>query len=46
MGKKLQIFQRIRKVMIKEFLTLYQHSEEIVSFAGMAIISQSDVKCF
>ena len=39
-------FQKFRKLMVKGFLALREHAEELISFVEMTMISGLDLPCF
>ena len=41
-GTNSKLFQKFRKLMIKGFLALREHAEEIISFVEMTMISGLD----
>ena len=45
-GTNSKLFQKFRKLMIKGFLALREHAEEIISFVEMTMISGLDLPCF
>jgi phosphatidylinositol 4-kinase B len=45
-GTNSKWFQKFRKLMIKGFLCLREHAEEIISFVEMTMISGLDLPCF
>jgi len=45
-GTQSKYFQRFKKLMIKGFLALREHADEIISFVEMTIISGLHLPCF
>ncbi len=45
-GTNSKWFQKFRKLMIKGFLSLREHADEIISFVEMTMISGLDLPCF
>lgn len=45
-GTQSKYFQRFKKLMVKGFLALREHADEIISFVEMTIISGLHLPCF
>lgn len=45
-GPESKLFLKFKKLMIKGFLSLREHAEEIISFVEMTMISGLDLPCF
>ena len=45
-GQRSKHFARFRNSMVKGFLTLRDHSDELISFVEMTMVSGLDLPCF
>ena len=45
-GTQSKYFQKFKKLMVKGFLCLREHADEIISFVEMTMVSGLDLPCF
>ena len=45
-GTRSKFFNQFKNLMVKGFLALREHAEEIISFVEMSIVSGIDLPCF
>lgn len=45
-GQRSKFFNQFKTLMVKGFLALREHAEEIISFVEMSMVSGIDLPCF